>query len=105
MLEFLDPIWDELIVHNEDIRQDIRHRTSSRLVETTYGSVGRQRHSLVKESAAGPTDQVDGAGASVEVLTATDEHEPLLTVTVSIRKNCYFNSILYLKLSALANQA
>ncbi|KAJ7394304.1 hypothetical protein OS493_000106 [Desmophyllum pertusum] len=72
------PLWDELIVHNEDIRQDIKRRSSSRLMETTYGSVGRQRHSLRSQrEAAEPTDQVDAA-ASVEVLTATDEHDPLL---------------------------
>lgn len=66
-------------MHNEDIRQDIRHRTSSRLVATTYGSMGRQRRSL--KASAGPKDEVDAAGASasasVEVLTATDEHDPL----------------------------
>ena len=91
---FLDPLWDELIIHNEDIRKDIRHRTSSRLVETTYGSVGRQRRSLRESATALPTDQVDaaaakrtdqvdiaGTSASVEVLTTTDEHDPLLRVT------------------------
>lgn len=84
LMEFLDPLWDELIVHNEDVRKELKHRTSSRLVETTYGAVGQQRRSL-KESVAA-TDQVDGANASVEVLTATDEHDPLLGVTVSINK-------------------
>ena len=53
-------------------------------METTYGSVGRQRRSLRSQrEAAEPTDQVDAA-ASVEVLTASDEHEhdPLLMVSV-----------------------
>ena len=82
-MEFLDALWDELIVHNEEIRNEIRHRTSSRLVDRTYGAVARRS---VRESAAVPTDQVDAApaatGSGAEVLTATDEHDPLSTVTV-----------------------
>lgn len=85
LMEFLDPLWDELIVHNEGVRKELKHRTSSRLVETTYGAVGQQRRSL-KESGAASTDQVDGASASVDALSATDEHDPLLGVTVSINK-------------------
>ena len=83
-MEFLDPLWDDLIVHNEDVRKELRHRTSSRLVETTYGAVGQQRRSLKESGAA--TAQVDGASASVEVLSATGEQDPLLAVTVSINK-------------------
>ena len=71
-------------MHNEDVRKELKHRTSSRLVETTYGAVGQQRRSLKESGAA--TDQVDGASASVEVLSATDENNPLLGVTVSIEK-------------------
>ena len=74
-------------MHNEEIRNEIRHRTSSRLVDRTYGAVARRS---VRESAAVPTDQVDAApaaaaaaaGSGAEVLTATDEHDPLLTVPV-----------------------
>ena len=89
MTEFLDPLWDELIVHNEDVRNELKRRSSSRLVETTYGAVGRQRRSE-KESGAAATDQVDGASASVEL----DEHDPLLEVTVCINKiNILYNRI------------
>lgn len=79
-------------MHNEGVRKELRHRTSSRLVETTYGAVGRQRRSL-KESGAAATDQVDGESASVEVLGVTDEHGPLLGVTVIINKNIYITII------------
>lgn len=80
----LDPLWDELIEHNQVIRHDLRHRTSSRLVDTTYGSMGRTsrlRRSQQVESTM-PTDQVDAAGASAsaEFLTATDEQATLLQV-------------------------
>ena len=82
----LDPLWDQLIVHNQVIRNDLRLRTSSRLVEGTYGSMGRQRCSL-RESGL-REDEVDapGASGSVEVLTATDEElsRPLIQVTISI---------------------
>ena len=71
-------------MHNEGVRNELKHRTSSRLVETTYGAVGQQRRSLKESGAA--ADQVDGASASVEVLSATDEHDPLLGVTVILRK-------------------
>jgi len=84
-MELLDPLWDELIEHNEGVREQLKRRTSSRLVETTYGAVGRQRQ-ILKESGAPATDGVDGASANVEVLSATDEHDPLLGVTVSISK-------------------
>ena len=71
----LDPLWDELIEHNQDIREELRHRTSSRLIETTYGSMGRQRRSLLETAVS--QDQVDAATAStsVEVLTETDRHD------------------------------
>lgn len=78
----LDPLWDELIEHNQDIREELRHRTSSRLIDATYGSMGRQRHSLLETAVS--QDQVDAAtaSASVEVLTATarDEQVQLLQV-------------------------
>ena len=89
---FLDPLWNDLIVHNEDVRKELKHRTSSRLVETTYGAVGQQRRSLKESGAA--TDQVDGASASVEVLSGSNENNPLLGVTVSIEKNKYVRIII-----------
>ena len=84
-MKFLDPLWNELIVHNEGVRKELRRRSSTRLAETTYGAVGRQRQSQ-RKSVAAATNQVDGASASVEVLGATDEHDPLLGVTASINK-------------------
>jgi len=82
LLELSDPLWDELIEHNHGIRKDLRYRTSSKLVETTYGSMGRQRHSLLETAVR--ADQVDAASASVELFTETDEQVQLLQV-----KNLY----------------
>lgn len=83
-MKFSDPIWDELIVHNGEIRDDIQCRTSTRLVEGTYGSMAQRR---ARESAVieGPMDQED-AGAetsgSSEHLSATHELDPLLGVNI-----------------------
>jgi len=54
--------------------------------------VGQQRRSLKESGAA--TDQVDGASASVEVLSGSNENNPLLGVTVSIEKNKYVRIII-----------
>lgn len=83
-MKFSDPIWDELIVHNGEIRDDIQRRTSTRLVEGTYGSMARHR---ARESAVieGPMDQVDaeaGTSGSLEYLSATHELDPLLGVNI-----------------------
>lgn len=83
----IDPLWDELIGHNQDIREEIRHRTSPRLVDTTYGSMGHQRHSLLERA----RDYVDAATASTsaEHLTS-DEHAQLLQVMSIIVINIIF---------------
>ena len=67
-------------MHNEEIRNEIRHRTSSRSeVEL------RQLQPGLQES-AGSTNQVENAACrstSVEVLTPTDKPEPAPKVTVT----------------------
>lgn len=53
----------------------MRLRSSSRLSDTTYGSMGRQRRSL--RETLGQIDEVDAGSshASAEVISVTDEEE------------------------------
>lgn len=68
-LKLLDALWNELIVHNDEIRKEIRHRTSSRSVElNTYE--GRLQDS-------------GGPSTSVDVLTPTDDDDPAPKVIVT----------------------
>ena len=53
----------------------MRLRSSSRLSDTTYGSMGRQRRSLRETS--GQIDEFDAGSsqASAEVITVTDKEQ------------------------------
>ena len=53
----------------------MRLRSSSRLSDTTYGSMGRQRRSL--RETLGPIDEADAGSsrADVEAITETDEEQ------------------------------
>ena len=83
MLWPLDALWNELIGYNKDVRDEIHDRTSSKLGDTSYGSIRRTNRSSLY------TDKQDGVGTSSSVhQLASEEHAPL-QVNVSIQLNFY----------------
>lgn len=66
-------LWNDLIDHNQDVRTEMRLRSSSRLSDTTYGSMGRQRRSL--RETLGQIDEVDAGPSHASAEVITDEEQ------------------------------